>query len=180
MLHHSHFDFSPLISCWSFLCCNWYLFLLVLLLYTARWIWLCLYDPNLEDQLTNSLDYDNHCYYNLDEEIMFIHRLCANSLKLHSSIWPLGERCKASKYSGCLNFFISNLIPFKSLNFRKSLFFFPLKMKLFYRRGFYLKWCDTDDGETIVIDQGELQLSKGTLINSPVSCGWVRQQLLKK
>lgn len=72
-------------------------YILVLLLYTARWICLCLYDPNLEDQLTNSLDYDNQDLKKLLwlEEIMFIHRLCANSPKMHSSIWPLDQHLQS-------------------------------------------------------------------------------------
>lgn len=72
-------------------------YILVLLLYAARWICLCLYDPNLEDQLTNSLDYDNQDLKKLLwlEEIKFIHRLCANSPKLHSSIWPSDEHLQS-------------------------------------------------------------------------------------
>lgn len=51
---------------------------------TARWTYLCFYESNLEHQLTNSLDYANHCNSNLDYKIMFFHRSCANSPKLFS------------------------------------------------------------------------------------------------
>ncbi|KAK4829282.1 hypothetical protein QYF61_002674 [Mycteria americana] len=39
------------------------------------------------------------------------------------------------------------------LEFQKVFVYSPFENEAFYRRGFCLKWFDTDDGETIVIDQ---------------------------